>query len=336
MSLATAANVSTKAILSVCNERGIESESLLKAAGIDPALLANGNSRIPVAQISTLWHEAEQRTGDQLLGLRASQRLPFGANKIIDYLLMASATAQEGFTRLTRYHSLLNSAAEFCVRAQREQLVVELHDSTGRQTLCRPYVEYITANGVLRLSMTTGRKIMPREVRFTHAPAASDREYHRLFQSVVRFNQPINQLIFNKEDLDQPQPHADPALCEILESHALRLLSAPAAPALLAELARDLREALPQGILNVTASARRMALSRRTLQRKLKEQGTSYRAVLDEVRRELAIGLMAERARGINEIAFLLGFAEPTSFYRAFKRWTGQTPQEYLTTETQR
>jgi hypothetical protein len=101
---ATVANVSTRAILHFCAGRGVDPSTLLSVARIDPTCVEDSGSRIPVEHVSALWAEAQRRTGDEAIALHVSELLPFGANKIVDYLLITSLSAGEGLRRGARYH----------------------------------------------------------------------------------------------------------------------------------------------------------------------------------------------------------------------------------------
>ena len=330
MTLATVANVSTRTILAVCAKGGIEAAGLLSAARIDTTQVNTPDGRIPVEQVCALWAEARRLSGDDAIALRASRLLPFGAHGVIDYMGITSHSAGDGLIRVSRYHCLLNGAVEFTLRPHAGRVHLELQSVADPNPLCDLYVEYLLANAVLRIRAMTGTSLIPLEVNFAHHAPRSVAEYHRLFQSPVLFNRPTNLIVFDKKGLFAPQPYADPLLCEALEQHARRRLDEQAEGDLLLALSRDIRESVRAGTPRIAAAARRMALSRRSLQRRLNDQGTTYREVLDRVRRDLALNFIQDQRRDAGEAAVLLGFSELSSFYRAFKRWTGKSPQDYL------
>jgi AraC-like DNA-binding protein len=151
-----------------------------------------------------------------------------------------------------------------------------------------------------------------------------------VFQCPVLFNEPVNQMLLEDRLLDISLPFADPSLSELLDHHAQRLLKRlPIEDGFLSELRRVLSEGLSAGDVRLTTTARKLAVSRRALQRVLTGQGTSYKAILDRMRYELAAELMRESGIDVEEIARFLGFSSSRSFYRAFKRWTGETPREF-------
>jgi len=168
------------------------------------------------------------------------------------------------------------------------------------------------------------------------SPAPPDpSEYQRLFQAPIRFNQTVSGLVLERSTLDLVHPQADPALSEVLDDHAQQMLIGPGREApFISEVRRILKESLYRGDLDLDSVARKLALSRRGLQRMLIGYGTSYRELIDDVRRESTIRLLEDSRPDIAEIAFLMRFSEPSAFHRAFKRWTGKTPREYLKSRT--
>lgn len=331
MSFATVPNITPRAILNICLNRGVDITSLLSDVGMDHRLIEDPNARIPIEQVVTLWSEAQKRTGDEMIALHTAEHLPFGAYKVIDYLIDNSSTPREALNNISRYLPLITTAFELLLRMQKDQVHLELHDRTNSERLTSQYVEYIVTNILVRLRLATGVKWAPAEINLTYLAPRNIAEYYRLFQAPIRFNQPVNRLILDPRLLDIPQPHADPALCEVLAQHAERLLrQLPIEDDLISQLHETLREQLRRGDVSLATSARALATSRRALQRRLNSLGTSYREVLDQVRCELSVSSLKDEGVNIEDTAFLTRFSEPSAFYRAFKRWTGRTPQQYL------
>jgi AraC-like DNA-binding protein len=159
-------------------------------------------------------------------------------------------------------------------------------------------------------------------------PAGIDRE--RALGCPVRFGAPESRAVLWRAPLERPLPRHDPALFAYLERHAQALLAGvPAEGGVVERVQRLITEGLRSGEPVQAEVARRLALSERTLQRGLREADTSFAAILDAVRRQLAQLHLSERSLALHEVAFLLGYSEPSAFHRAFRRWTGQTPQEF-------
>jgi AraC-like DNA-binding protein len=152
----------------------------------------------------------------------------------------------------------------------------------------------------------------------------------RVFGSVVRFGASESHLTFRTADLDAAVPSANPALLEVFERHATAIADrldeyGPVGRRVVNVMANRVKGAAP----TIDAVAMELAISTRSIQRALQEEGTSYQLLLDDVRRELAIRHLAVPGTSATQVAFLTGFSEPSAFARAFRRWTGSTPGAY-------
>jgi len=331
MAPTTVANTTARAILRFCAARGLTTEVLLSSARIQRKQITDPEARLAAEQAFALWGEAQNYTKDALIAVRTAEFLPFGAYKVIDYLLATSSTPRDSLNKLARNFRLVNGAFELQLTSHNGVSRFELHNPFDPEGPSRLYVEFIFAIVQSRLRSATEINWHPREIWFTHSTLGNVADYCKLFQCAVRFNQALNQMVLDKRLLDVSQPQADPSLSEMLDYHAQRLLrQLPAEDDFLSEVRTAMREGLDSGDVCLKTTAMKLAISCRALQRKLNEQGISYREVLDRIRYELAIDLLAKRQLEIEEIAQVLRFSEPSALYRAFRRWTGKTPQEYL------
>lgn len=330
MTSATVSNATPRAIIKICMNRGFDVDQLISGAGIDNAALVNASARIPIEQVFALWSEAQKILEDEIISVQAAENAPFGAYKIIDYIFVTGATPHEGLSKAFRYFGLINSGFEVSLEKREKHFYLELDNPFDDESFSSKYVEYVFAASLVRLKFATGNNCRPKEIHFKHSAPKNTSKYNKAFQSMVRFNQPENLLIFDREVMNIPHPQADAPLCELLEHHAQRLLKQiPSEDDFINQFREILREEMRRGSVNLTQISRKLAMSRRAVQRKLNSYGTSYRDVLEQTRREVSIGFLKQKAADIEEIAMLLGFADTCSFYRSFKKWTGKTPQKY-------
>lgn len=177
---------------------------------------------------------------------------------------------------------------------------------------------------------TTNVEWTARETRFQH-PAPSDiREHERIFRCPVRFGAAANEFVFDSAYLTLPIVKADPSLCALLDRHAEGLLAKyPREDSLVERVRTILKDELNGGDASLESVARQLSLSERTLQRKLRALGTSHNELLDQMRKDLAVRYLREPEMAVCEVAYLLGFSESSAFHRAFKRWTGTSPNEF-------
>ena len=301
-------------------------ESLCASAGIAPAQLADSEGRISPAQLANAWTGLVALSGDPQIALRIAAATPAGAFGTVEYICRSAPTVGLALKQWTRYLSLLNSAVSVGLIEERGQLHVRvLEEKAPSANPMHELCFAILAAEARRLSV---QPLRPIAVDFTHRAPPDVSAYVAWFDAPVRFGRPLNQLTFPLAALGSPLATADANLSALLTRYANSLR--PIANQ--GELTAQVRSLLVEGLRNDLASiediARKLALSPRSLQRRLKEEGTAFQTLRDEVSRELAGRYLEDKSLTISEISFLLGFSEPSAFFRAFKRWTGLTPLE--------
>mgnify|MGYP000944415276 CR=1 FL=1 len=188
-------------------------------------------------------------------------------------------------------------------------------------------------SGMISLLMLTnsltGVRSAPLEAWFQHKRPADLRPYQELFPCPLHFEKPYRRLLLPRETMELKFVRADRALQRYLSHHADALLQRLRPDRSVAEQVRGhLTQALASGEPQERLVARQLEMSPRTLQRHLRTEGVTFGKLLDEVRHELARSYLRDKSIGITDIAFLLGYAEPSTFFRAFRRWTGTTPHK--------
>jgi AraC-like DNA-binding protein len=249
--------------------------------------------------------------------------MPAGGFGLVDYIARCAPTMGESIAIGLRYMHILD-----------EEMDAELadDDETGH-VAWRFVVEGATpSEAIFAIHVALTRRWLPdfRPVRIelTHRPAGDPAAYERFFRAPVGFGALETRMLMTRQALTTPLPGADPRLQSILIRQAEeKLIRDPAGPPLTAQVRRTLCETLRAGGSDVEAIARRLGLTARSLQRRLREEGTTFHEVRDVVRRELAARYLESKLT-IAEIAFLLGFSEASAYFRAHKRWTGETPVE--------
>jgi AraC-like DNA-binding protein len=333
---ANAGTISVKAVgkvVSAAVSCGVAPAELYRAAGLDPAMLDDPDRRIPYAQIVALYEEAARLTGDDAFGLHLGERTSPKVFDVLGYVLINSPTLGEGLSRVVRYHSIWNDGAGYTLDTDgaRARLGYNYLTLDGRD--CRHDCEMTLAITVHLSRAATRVEWTPVEVSFQHARPRDISEHQRIFRSPVHFSRPANEVVFDASLLSLPVADADAALCALLERHAEEMLSKfPRRGGLTDEVRRRLCDALGGGDLGLDTLAQQLGLSARTLQRKLKDEGTSHHDLLEEIRRDLSKRYLQEPRMAICEVAYLLGFSDASAFHRAFRRWTGLTPAEFRRT----
>ena len=321
-------------VVQAAAEQGVAAADLRAATGFDPALAADPDARIPLALETALWEEAARRAGNPAFGLHAAQGLKPGVFDVLDYVFRTAPTLRASLERLARYNRLLHDIAAITLVDRGPITRVEHTLSQPGATQSRHAAEFTLAAIVVAGSQMTEAPLRPAKVAFRHA-APDDRalrEHERLFGVKPAFDQPVNALELDRETLARALPRADPILSRVVIRHADAMLAARPAPAegFSHRLRRLLALALAEeeGGIGLQEAAARLHMSERTLQRRLADEGLTFDALLEDLRRELAVRYLQDRKVAIAQIAYLLGYSEPSAFHRAFKRWTGKTPLE--------
>jgi AraC-like DNA-binding protein len=194
-------------------------------------------------------------------------------------------------------------------------------------------VEYTLAIFVVVGRTLSGGNENPDQIELESAPpadAADQHEYERVFGCPVRWNAGRNALDISTQRLDRKLAHITPSLARAVEEHAEKLLAElPNASAQAARVREHIVDALRAGPVTPDEVCRRLKMSKRTLRRRLQEEGRTFSDLLSEVRRDLAHRYLEDPNRSITEVAFLLGFADTSAFQRAFRRWYGLSASEY-------
>lgn len=316
-----------KTVLEITAGRaGLPGEDLLRGAGLDPAALESRTGRVPLLAARGLCQEAFRRIGDPGFGLHVAEQLPAGAFDLVDRLAQSCATLGEAFALVARYKRLLVDTGEYALTVSGRSAHF-IHRAEGAV----PWLsELLLGLVVLRARRFTGLPFSPRSVSFMHAPRAPRREYDRLFQGEVLFEQPIDGLIFDRELLDLPLSTADPILHGLLSDYAALLSTQmPTAPSPVTDACAAIVEGLKRGDASLVSIAERLATSPRSLQRQLQELGTSHRDLLAHLRLQIARHYLEHSSAAQPEMARALGYSSPNAFLRAFKRWSGTTPGQH-------
>jgi AraC-like DNA-binding protein len=317
-------------IVHVATGYGVNPSGLTAAAGLQPGALDDLDGRMPLSVEERLWEEAAAQSGDPHFGLHAAARIKPGAFDVLDYAVRTAPDLHQALDRLARYNRLLHDVATFGVQRGPTATRIEHGFGMAERAPSRHAAEFTLAALIVVASQATGRPVHARQVEFRHARVGHERDHVEVFGVSPTFEAQSSALTLNEEDLQRPLPDADPSLARIVTAHAEQLLSAlqPERPSISDQVRRKLLEGLAHGAVSLRDLARSLNMSERSLQRRLEAEGAKFGDLVDEVRRELALRYVGDRRLALGEVAYLLGFSEPSPFHRAFRRWTGTTPAE--------
>jgi AraC-like DNA-binding protein len=309
---------------------GVNARELYRAAGVNPVGLDDPDRRIPFAQVVALYEQGARLTRDDAFGLHVGETVDPKAFDVLGYSVINSSTLGEGINRAVRYNSIWTNGSYFSVDKASSLTRVGYGYLDESITERRQDTEMTFAALASLSRNVTNADVSPARVRFQHDRPADTSEHQRIFKCPVEFNAPANEYFVDSIALLRPIVKADPGLCAVLDRHAEGLIEKyPRTHTLVERVRMMIKDELSGGNASLERVADNLSMSGRTLQRKLREHGTSHQELLDQMRREFAIRYLQEPEMAICEVAYLLGFSESSALHRAFKRWTGQTPKEF-------
>ncbi len=320
------------AIVGFAGSSGVPPPVLLSAAGVDPSALADPDAYLTRAKEIRLWDEAVRLTGDQDFGIHLAEWAVQNPSDHFDVLSFAarSSPTLAGHYRMAGRHVRLVHEGVYLSLEEEGDVACLVHGHSVEQIGPRHPVEGMLALTLLHARLAVGDDLAPRSVRFTHPRPARVDEHERIFRAPVHHGCQRNELVFERVVMGRAQRSAEPRLMQILERQLESILSRlPESRSCQDDVKRCIMDKLPEREPVVAEVAAKLRMSPRSLQRRLRSEGTSFAAVLSELRRDQALRYLQEGQLSIGEVAFLLGFLDVTAFHRAFKRWTGSTPAQH-------
>jgi len=319
-------------ITKALDAEGVDSKQVLIRAGLNPAHLYDSNARYSYPAVTHLWKMAAKVTGDPCFGFKAASFWHPTTLHALGYTWLASDTLGEALQRAARYIRIANTA----LTAVFEETDIGYRFTTEMDKEWRgikPADEAIDASVALILDMCRhcyGADLNPTLIE-VRRPKISQcaKQYEKLFNSPIQYSSTRNAIYFDKADITQRLPTANAELARTNEKIIVDYLARLDKHNITTQVKAKLLELLPSGRFTEEIILQSLHLSQRTLQRKLKEEGTTFKELLDETRRELAKEYVNDTSLSFSEITYLLGFSEQSNFTRAFKRWQGQSPSAF-------
>ena len=309
-------------------ESGVALEDVWKAAGLPPGSLRDERILLDTEQFFAFWNAVAAVSGDPLIGLRlgADARLP--SYDPVGLAALSSSTFHDAIVRAGRYKQLtcpeeirLSRRGREC-RVQFRWLLTRDRVPSLLQDLCFAWIVVLGRTG-------TGHSIAPLRVEFSR-PSNQRKAYETHFNCAVRFDAPADSLLFDAADLERPFRTSNGDLLAMIAPQleaelADREEDTSAAERVKAMVKRMLAGRRP----DLTAVSREMGTSTRTLQRRLSAEGITYQQILEDARRELAHHYLLNSTLDLSETAYLLGYEDASSFFRAFHQWEGSPPGQW-------
>jgi AraC-like DNA-binding protein len=316
----------TGVLLAALDRVGIRSEELCLDLGIEAASLRDPDVWVPLVDLRRLWHALERSSRDPHLGLRAAQAAPLGIGTLFFHIAMACESVYAMITELRHFQPLVAPAMIVTAEPEGEKEVIVFAPAECQVPITDAEVDFLMLYVLRHWQWYHEGRFWPESAWFRRADPGGGALHRELFRCSVRFGAPRNALVFEREEIHRKSPRYSRItylrLRAAAEEAARSLPKRPWQTQVWMAVRADLEHP------DLEHVAQQLAVSPRSLQRRLDEEGTSFHEVIDTVRREIGVACI-EAGLPVREAAEEAGFADASSFLRAFRRWKGATPTHY-------
>jgi AraC-like DNA-binding protein len=314
------------------SEMGVSRDLLLREAKIDERQLRDPDGRLPLDAYARLWHVAASHVPDPAFGLRIGAETSVREWGLVGYTIAYSSTLGSALNRFAHYSRVMSDALVVRIDTQRDATWVRLDVQPALRAF-RPAVDARLAALLSACREMVGTPVTPLLVQLSYRQPSDVKEYERLFGSPLEFGALASAFLLRTDDLERRVRVADKTLAGYLETLADQTLAHVGTERTTRErVRRTLWSELSERTPSLDAVAKSLGVSARTLQRQLKQEGVSFGGLLAELRREMAPSLLRDGQNSVSEVAFLLGYEDPSAFRRAFQRWFGSSPRSFRKT----
>lgn len=295
--------------------------------------------RNPAARISSLdmqriWGIAVKESQEEALGIMAAEKLNPAAFNGLCFAWMTSATLEDALLRLCRYFRLISNGTEVTLNTSQYESALWIRIPRSATQVVPASVDFALALFVQICRLVLSEKLIPIRIEMRRSPPDERSIFERFYGCDLMFNSEENRVVLPSDLLKTELPMSNPVLLRANDQVVIDYLSQFDKQNIVSQVHSMLIESLPTGRTTQESIARKLNTSSRSLQRKLKEKDTSFSAILESTRKELASQYLRSGNKSIGEITFLLGFSEVSNFNRAFKRWYHCTPLNYQTQQS--
>jgi AraC-like DNA-binding protein len=332
--MATISRHHVDASLGGCHSHGIDTESLLTRAGIhSKPNQTHRAGRVHTHQVGRLFRIIQQELNDEFMGF-TRHPCKFGIFATLCDLVGKCQNLGELLQQSANFYNLLGDDVTMKLEAGAD--TAEFSISLSRPDLDRQHfiAEFLMVIWHRFPSWYLGEAIRLKETHFAHPTPAHDNELKIMFPGRLCFNQGSNRLIFDSHYLRKPLRRNSKEIAAFLHNYPIEIMTIPGEDSSLeAQAERSIVKARAGKLyfLNAEQLADELGLGNLTLYRRLQNEGTSYQRIKDNIRREKAIELLIERDISVDQVSDILGYSEPRSFTRAFRKWMGVSPRQYRT-----
>lgn len=317
-------------LFEILDEYGIQKIPFLESLQIDPSLFTNHGKKLTVSQLSRLLEHAVLLTDNKDLGLLCGEKSKYMPN-IVCYIMMNCLTVGKALEKYSQYKRIFSDETNIRLSEDNGGYCIEMSSSVPEFSTFRTFNDYKLASMFVFLRFLTSGNIKLQQVSVKHVKPENPAEYLRLFGCPVKFSQSHNALLISKETLNTPITCPNNDLLQHFEQYAQQLLDKISSSESFTKKISQLLIRMMRGgnTPSIESVARINNMSVRKLQNLFEKENTTFKNILQIVRKEMALAYLGDQQILFAEVAYLLGFSDTSSFHRAFKQWTGRTPGQF-------
>ena len=314
--------------LRLVRSHNIDPEPLLEKLGIDSKQLTDPNARFDVDKVNKFFWNIADLISDPNFALQAGNYWHPSQLGVLGYAWLTSSSLRTGFNRLIRFTDMLNN-----------ELRIELEESDDGVAVSQWFVEKAkvprfridSAMSVLMamIRSNTDYDFQPESVTFTYAEPEDSSAYHHIFKCPIHFGMKHNAIIISAAEADKPRECSNTQLALLNDQLLIEYMAKLDKNNIVERVKLAVINELGSGHFSDITISESLHMSQRTLQRRLEDNGTTFKILVNEIRQELADKYLNDSSLSLTEISFMLGFSEMSAFSRAFKRWSGRSPSDY-------
>jgi AraC-like DNA-binding protein len=318
-----------RAVLKNAVELGLDPVDLLRKNRISPRLMLEDNARISIERFADLHVTTMRAMGDEALGY-GGRRLPIGCWSMMCHAVIGSETLGQALSRYCRFYQMFELSWYPVLEEDNESAHIKLISADAEQTSV-PYLHELLLFNTHRFASWLVQEHIPIQVvQFNYAPLAQAQDYRHMFlANPIEFEQPCSQLVLSRTLLEKRISQNETSLRHFLRHPVLIMLTQDYALNSWTSRVRDIVRRQLRDIPELNDVATALEVHPQTLRRRLAAEGTTFKDIKNQVRRDTALHFLGKQGLSIEEIAHRAGFSESSAFIRAFKGWTGITPYTY-------
>lgn len=312
----------------VIEASGHNPDLLFRELHIDPAVVGDTNARVSFSKVQRIWEWISKEIDDPSIGLKMIDHWHPSAAGALGYAWLTSSSLRTAIERMQRYSRTVNEGIGLVTKERKGEFSAVLSYRQGVRRI-PIWADAILALVTALCRVNYGKDFQLASVSFTHPAPACSGDFYGYFRCPVNFGARDNRLTLPVEVLDRRLLGANPQLAQLNDQVMTQYLAELDEDNLIGKVKTVIIERLPSGGVSDSKVTTTLSMNERKLQRKLEQEGTTFKTILNEVREDLALKYIQDNGMTLSEISFLLGFTEMSSFSRAFKRWSGVSPSDY-------